>query len=147
MGGPRYVLAASTPSGGRLEAWIDLSRPGRYTRVTARAAGVQQQPFLDVSIVSVDEPIDPRAFAFPHFAERLSLSPPTEMTLENLGQGMQPMLTELFLHLGLADPTARPELERKLGRSLDWTGLQQREAAMAPLLRQAIDTDSALSPP
>ena len=57
------------------------------------------------------------------------------------------MITELFLHIGLADPTARPELERKLGRSLDWSGPPQMEAATAPRLRQGLDTDSALRPP
>jgi hypothetical protein len=100
-----------------------------------------------VSIVSVNEPIDPRAFVFPRFADHVSLPPPTELTLENVDQGMQQLGTALFFHVGLHKPTARPELEQKLGRSLDWTGLQQREAAMAPLLRRAIEADSALRAP
>jgi hypothetical protein len=146
IGGPRYLLTASTPKGGHWEAWIDLSRSGRYSRMTVRAAG-EPQPFLDVSILSVDEPIDPRALVFPRLAEHLSLSPPTDMALENMGQGLQQMGVQAVFHHGLHDQTARPELEQKLGRSLDWTGLQQREAAIAPLLRRAIESDSALRAP
>src|SRR5262245_29176677 len=147
IGGPRYRLTSSTPSGGHLEAWVDLSRAGRYSRLTAQPAW-DSKPLLDVSIVSVDEPIDPRAFVFPRFADHVSLpSPSTEMTAEGGIQAGLQMVTELFLHWGRADPTVRPELERKLGRSLDWSDLQQREATMAPLLRRAIETDSTLRPP
>jgi hypothetical protein len=146
IGGSRYQLTASTPTGGQLEAWIDLSRSGRYSRLTARAAG-QAQPFLDVSIVSVDESIDPRAFVFPRFADYLPVPPPTELTGQTLGQGIQQIGTQGFFHYGLHDPAARTELERKLGHSLDWSDLQQREAAMAPLLRRAIEADSALRAP
>ncbi len=146
LGGQQYLLTAATRSGGSLDAWIDLSRPGRYSRLTARERD-EERPLLDVSIVSVDEPIAPRAFAFPRFADHLQLPAPTEMTLENMGEGLKQIGTELFFHVGLADVMKRSEMEQKLGHPLDWTGLQEREARIAPLLRQAIETDSDLRAP
>ena len=52
----------------------------------------------------------------------------------------------LFLHLALADATKRGEVEQTLGRPLDWSALQDREAAIASPLLRAIEADSALRP-
>jgi hypothetical protein len=125
--------------------WIDLSRSGRYSQLTARATGGQRM--LDVSIMSVDEPIDPRAFVFPRFADHLSLPPPTELTIENSNQVIVTMVTQMFFRIGLANPAERPGLERKLGRPIDWSGLQQQDVVMGPRLRRAIEADSALRAP
>jgi class 3 adenylate cyclase len=46
---------------------------------------------------------------------------------------------------GLANPTQRPELEKVLGRSLDWEGLREREAAMAPLLKEILGENGSLA--
>jgi hypothetical protein len=146
IGGSRYLLTASTPDGGELEAWIDVSRQRWYIHLTASPPG-EQPVRADVWLLSVDEPIDPRAFVFPRFTDHVPLSPPTEITLENLSQGMSQMGNSLLFHALQHDPPARAELERQMGRSLDWADLQQREATMAPLLRRTIEMDSALRPP
>ena len=98
-----------------MDALIDLSRPGRYSRVTGR--GVDGTRVFEVAITSVDEPIPPRAFVFPRFADHVPLPAPTEITRENRGEVMRQVAT-LFLHLGLADVSKRGEVEQTIGRPL-----------------------------
>ena len=117
-----------------MDALIDLSRPGRYSRVTGR--GVDGTRVFEVAITSVDEPIPPRAFVFPRFADHVPLPAPTEITRENRGEVMTQVAT-LFLHLGLADVSKRGEVEQTIGRPLDWSALQEREAAIASRLLRA----------
>jgi len=100
---------------------------------------------FEVAIISVDEPIPPRAFVLPRFADHVPLPAPTEITRENRGEVMT-QVAALFLHLALADATKRGEVEQTLGRPLDWSALQDREAAIASPLLRAIEADSALRP-
>jgi hypothetical protein len=143
LGDSRYRLTGFTRAGCRLEALIDLARPGRYSRVTGR--GVDGTRVFEVAIISVDEPIPPGAFVFPRFGDHAPLPEPTEITRENRGEVMKQVAT-LFFHLALADVSKRREVEQTLGRPLDWSALQEREATIASRLLRALEADSALRP-
>jgi hypothetical protein len=138
-----FLLEGRSEDGGSLQAWIGMMQPGRYSRVTARSNDGTVGP--DIWIMSVDEPVPGDAFRFPRFGERLNVPAPTPVTLDTLGEGIKQIVTALFFHVGMANPTQRPELEKVLGRSLDWEGLREREAAMAPLLKEILGENGSLA--
>src|SRR5262249_20196499 len=96
LGGPHYLLTASTRRGNYVGASIDLSQSVPYTRLESQEPNGPR--LFDVLITSVNETIAPRAFVFPRFSDHMPLSAPTEMTLENLGEGANQIGAQILFH-------------------------------------------------
>ena len=87
------------------------------------------------TITSVASP-SPRGRSSSHASPTTSRCPRRRRSRVRTGGEVLKQVATRVLHLGLADVSKRGEVEQTIGRPLDWSALQDREAAIAsPLLR------------
>jgi hypothetical protein len=136
LGENRFVLTGRTAGGGLLQAWIDPSSPGRYSRLVARARDDDVR--FEVEVLVVDGQIHPDLFRLPSFQGRLTLAPATPVLLDNLGELIQPLIVSSFLRIPLKYPGVRKEWEKNFAQPPDWQRLEIQDAALAPILAEIV---------
>lgn len=138
LAGDEFLLVGRTPSKALLEAWIAPARAARYTR--AKFSNKEGQPFLEIDTLVVNESLQGRALRFPVDLEKqLGLQPPITLGLGGMGEFLQTWASALALNKGLYDPSRRKDIEKDLGRSVDWVELERRNATIGSSLRKAME--------
>jgi hypothetical protein len=136
LGENRFMLRGRTENGGVLEAWIDLSNPARYSRLTARSA--DDTGHFELEALVVDGNIRPDFLRFPSLQGKLNLGPPTSVGFDNLGEIVQQVLLSSFLRLPVKYPGGRKDWEANMSQVPDWQRLEAQDAALAPILRDIL---------
>jgi hypothetical protein len=136
LGEDRFLLTGRTASGGVLQAWIDSSTPGRYSRLTARS--VDDTVGLEVDSLVVDGQIRPEFLRFPSFQGKLNLGPATPIRIDNIGELVQQALLSSFLRGPLKYPGMRKQWEESMAQPPDWQRLEAEDAVWAPILSEIV---------